>query len=133
MANLIEKLKYAGGAISLIWVIVSLVFIYRRIPFPKLFQQSISMIAVIAICGFGVILIGPVKVFYQLHEWVFPDNHQWFFYYQESLMTILMKAPDLFGGIAILLIVLATVLFITLNYCLCFIQKGKWKVKKGAH
>ncbi|MBA1148981.1 DUF1461 domain-containing protein [Ectothiorhodospiraceae bacterium WFHF3C12] len=38
--------------------------------------------------------------FARLHEWVFPPDHQWFFYYQDSLMTTLMKAPDLFGPMA---------------------------------
>ncbi len=38
--------------------------------------------------------------FARLHEWAFPSGHQWFFYYQESLMTTLMKAPDLFGPMA---------------------------------
>lgn len=38
--------------------------------------------------------------FARLHEWAFPPGHQWFFYYQESLMTTLMKAPELFGPMA---------------------------------
>lgn len=41
--------------------------------------------------------------FDRLHEAVFPAGHQWFFYYQESLMTTLMKAPDLFGPMAAML------------------------------
>jgi hypothetical protein len=41
--------------------------------------------------------------FARLHDWAFPPDHQWFFYYQDSLMTTLMKAPDLFGPMAIAL------------------------------
>ena len=41
--------------------------------------------------------------FDRLHRAVFPAGHQWFFYYQESLMTTLMKAPDLFGPMAAML------------------------------
>lgn len=51
-------------------------------------------------------LIGPVNVFYWLHEYAFPEDHPWFFYYQDSLMTTLMKAPDLFGFIGALLLLL---------------------------
>lgn len=54
-----------------------------------------------------VIAIGPVEVFYAFHRWIFPSENQWFFYYQESLMSTLMKAPDIFGYIAIALVVLA--------------------------
>lgn len=31
------------------------------------------------------------------HDQAFGPGHQWFFYYQESLMTTLLKAPDLFA------------------------------------
>jgi len=54
---------------------------------------------------------GFTDVFYYLHTLVFPDNHQWFFYYQESLMSSLMKAPDLFAGIAISLSVTAAIIY----------------------
>ncbi|TMO57654.1 DUF1461 domain-containing protein [Pseudoalteromonas phenolica] len=51
-----------------------------------------------------VAIIGFETVFYQLHEWVFPAENQWFFYYQESLMTTLMQAPNLFAYIGGLLL-----------------------------
>lgn len=41
--------------------------------------------------------------FSRLHELAFPPDHQWFFYYQESLMTTLMKAPEPFGPMATML------------------------------
>ena len=53
-----------------------------------------------------------------MHEWVFPAEHQWFFYYQESLMTVLMKAPDLFGAIAILIAVLGIGFYLAANVLL---------------
>ncbi|MFT7095179.1 MAG: hypothetical protein ACJAV3_002995, partial [Alcanivorax sp.] len=31
---------------------------------------------------------------------LFPAENEWFFYWQDSLMSTLMKAPVLFGGIA---------------------------------
>ncbi|BBP44847.1 hypothetical protein THMIRHAS_02200 [Thiosulfatimonas sediminis] len=66
--------------------------------------------------GLGVslillLLIGAKAVFYQLHIWIFPENHQWFFYYQDSLMSTMMKAPDLFAWIAASILILALGLF----------------------
>src|SRR5690606_5060552 len=58
-----------------------------------------------------IFITGPTKVFYWLHEQIFPDEHEWFFYYQDSLMTTLMKAPDLFGFIAVILVILMMVLW----------------------
>jgi hypothetical protein len=52
-----------------------------------------------------------------MHVWVFPADHQWFFYYQDSLMSTLMKAPYLFGYIAVALVALATV-FLALIFTL---------------
>jgi hypothetical protein len=42
-----------------------------------------------------------------LHTVVFPADHQWFFYYKDSLMASLMKAPDIFAAIAAQLLVVA--------------------------
>lgn len=58
-----------------------------------------------------VLVIGPERVFNTLHVWVFPAGEQWYFFYQESLMTTLMKAPDLFGAIAGMLALLTLVFF----------------------
>lgn len=61
-----------------------------------------TLIAVLGVVA-ALILIGPTRVFYAFHEWLFPPDHQWFFYWEESLMSTLMKAPDLFGAIAAVL------------------------------
>jgi len=47
-----------------------------------------------------------------LHVLIFPADHQWFFYYQDSLMSTLMKAPDLFAGIAVQIVLLALALYV---------------------
>ncbi|MGK0247735.1 MAG: hypothetical protein ACI910_000462 [Oleispira sp.] len=54
---------------------------------------------------------GAKGIFYQMHILVFPDNHQWFFYYQDSLMSTLMKAPDLFAGIAIQIVLVGLIFY----------------------
>lgn len=66
----------------------------------------------LAACG-AVAMIGPVAVFYWLHEVLFPPDHEWFFYYQESLMSMMMQAPNLFGPIAALWLALTLVVAMT--------------------
>lgn len=57
-----------------------------------------------AIVGAWVLVSGPRAVFYTLHDWLFPPENPWFFYWEESLMSTLMKAPYLFGGIAVMIL-----------------------------
>lgn len=75
-----------------------------RFRFPSARRIAAGTLSAIALTVIGVWLLGPKRVFYMLHEWIFPPEHPWFFYYQDSLMTTLMKAPDLFGAIAIALL-----------------------------
>lgn len=55
----------------------------------------------------AVLVIGAETIFYWLHTVVFPADHQWFFYYQESLMSMMMKAPVLFAGIGVIWLMLS--------------------------
>lgn len=59
----------------------------------------------------GLYFLDFEKIFYWLHTKIFPADHQWFFYYQDSLMVTLMKAPDIFGFIAIELLMLTALIF----------------------
>ena len=61
-----------------------------------------------------LVIVGPKKLFYAFHIWVFPVEHQWFFYWEQSLMSTLMKAPDLFGGIAVALVMFGVPLAVLL-------------------
>lgn len=70
---------------------------------------SIAAAALILIAGI-VLLVGPVRVFHALHIWIFPPDHQWFFYYQDSLMSMMMQAPNLFGYIAVIWVLLSLVI-----------------------
>ena len=76
------------------------------------------MVFVLCLVGFWVAFIGPREIFYQLHVMIFPEDHAWFFYYQDSLMSTLMKAPDLFAGIAVQILGLGIVLFAAFYYYL---------------
>ena len=59
-------------------------------------------------------LVGARKVFHILHEVFFADKGQWFFYYQDSLMTTLLP-ESLFGTIAVMLTICAFIYWIILN------------------
>lgn len=81
---------------------------------PAASVLGVSMVFIALVIAIAVVFytVGATEIFYQLHVWIFPDNHQWFFYYQDSLMSTLMKAPDLFAGIAIQILLVAVAIFL---------------------
>ena len=99
VANLLNKLKPLMAGLFIIWLFIVALIIYKKQPLATAKEFFVSTLVILCVFAL-VLLIGPEKVFNQLHMWVFPDNHQWFFYYEESLMSTMMKAPDLFGYIA---------------------------------
>lgn len=84
-------------------------------------QQRASVVGLLSVFALLLVFIGAAffiwgakAIFYQMHIWVFPEGHQWFFYYQDSLMSTLMKAPDLFAGIAVQIVLVAVVFYAVL-------------------
>lgn len=71
---------------------------------PRLVGVTAGVVGALAA---AVLLIGPVRVFYGLHVAFFPAGHQWYFHYEESLMSMMMQAPNLFGPIAVTWVLLA--------------------------
>ena len=63
--------------------------------------QALIAAALAVIITIVFLIFGAKAIFYQMHVLIFPPDHQWFFYYQDSLMSTMMKAPDLFAGIAL--------------------------------
>jgi len=59
--------------------------------------------------------VGFQRVFYALHTFIFPADHAWFFYYQDSLMSSLMQAPNLFAVIGVFWLLLTLVLLFLLH------------------
>ncbi len=106
VANLIDEFYRVGILAALLWI--ALLFIARQcrwlLPGARKILLGFSLGLTLATAS--VLLIGAKKVFYWAHEHIFPDGHQWFFYYQDSLMTTLMKAPDIFAFIAAFLLLL---------------------------
>ncbi|WP_049722029.1 lipoprotein intramolecular transacylase Lit [Gilvimarinus polysaccharolyticus] len=106
VAHLIDEVYLLGISAVIAMIISGVLLRGNRSPLPRPKHVVFSVCGTIAILVVAVLIIGSKKVFYYLHTWVFPPEHPWFFYYQDSLMTTLMKAPDLFGFIAALLLIL---------------------------
>lgn len=104
VANLVDRIAPFGW-LAVVWTAIHLLLIRLfgwRVPsFMRLLGASLLAVAA-GVCI--VLLVGARRVFYWFHEWVFPPDHPWFFYYQDSLMSTMMKAPDLFGAIAAVLL-----------------------------
>ena len=83
-------------------------------PFSVL-AAFFSMTFLLVICCAAVLAIGPQNIFYIFHELFFADKGQWYFYFQDSLMTTLMPEP-IFGSIAVLLATTAFLLWIALSH-----------------
>ena len=79
---------------------------------------SFSTMVLTLILGAGIIMVlGPRNVFHILHKLLFSGKGQWFFYYQESLMTTLLP-ESLFGTIAVMLVAAAFIYWMILNFIL---------------
>ena len=100
VARLVEWFYRLGLGATLIWLLALAQLWRLRLPPPPLKRYLAGLASVAAVLALGVIAVGPTRVFYTAHTLIFPAGHQWFFYYEESLMTMLMKAPDLFAAIA---------------------------------
>jgi hypothetical protein len=100
VARLIDQLKRFGLGASISTVALLIVIRQQRLPVPSLASLMLGAAVPLGSVTAVVLLLGPVEVFYWLHTLIFPPGHEWFFYYQDSLMSTMMKAPDLFGYIA---------------------------------
>ena len=111
VANLIELLKKIGWGLLLTWGVLSSYLLISRQPFTSPQTSLLNVGFGLIIFAMPIAMLGAKNVFYQLHIWVFPANHQWFFYYQDSLMSTMMKAPDLFAYIGVSLLTLGLLFF----------------------
>lgn len=111
VAKLVDRIAPVGW-LAVAWVGIHLLLIrllgWRVPPLGRLLGASLAATAAGVLL---VLLIGAKRVFYWLHDLVFPPENPWFFYYQDSLMSTMMKAPDLFGAIAAVLLLLGLALY----------------------
>ncbi len=125
VARLIAVLEEVGWIAVLLWMILTFaMFRLWKWSLPSFASLAIGITGFTVIGIITVLLAGPEKLFYKLHTIVFPSDHQWFFYYQDSLMTTIMKAPDLFAFIAAVLVVLTLVMFIALLVLVRILNPG---------
>lgn len=118
LQDVAKLIDLAPFAVVPAWLGLFGVIIYslrKNLPMPSVRIQLASLAFVSAVIGIILAVIGPKAVFTQLHIWVFPPQHKWFFYYQDSLMSTMMHAPVLFGGIAAQWAVFASLIFIALQ------------------
>lgn len=102
VAHLIDGGRVLVWVAALLWL--PLAWLALRRPPPRARAWAlVAVTPVLAVIGW-LLVAGPTAVFYQFHIWLFPADHEWFFYWQDSLMSTLMKAPALFGGIAVVLV-----------------------------
>lgn len=118
VANLVDVFYWVSVVAALILFGLIAHYAITQSPLPSIKQQVIGILGFSAITFIIVMAVGPITVFYALHEWIFPEKHQWFFYYQESLMTVLMKAPYIFGAIAGIIACLALGIYVLVNVLL---------------
>lgn len=124
VAHLVESSERVGMLTFMGWLGLVALLLARRRALPGawslLFGSGITLI----LSGVAVWITGPVEVFYTLHRWIFPPDHPWFFYYQDSLMSSLMQAPNLFGFIGILWVFTALWLLLVLNAIARMVVRG---------
>lgn len=99
VANLIDVVRPAGLVSLAVGLVIGMALLYQGSRPQARSQLFVGMVLSLVITAIFM-FVGAKEIFYQLHVWIFPEDHRWFFYYQESLMATLMKAPILFAGIS---------------------------------
>lgn len=121
VARLIDQVYWLGyAALTGLALLLGYVFV-KNDNMPRIAPYHWAGSGALGVAVVGILVIGAEKVFYQFHEWIFPPGHPWFFYYQDSLMSTSMQAPNLFGAIAVQLGVLAILLYVA----------GLWGLRKA--
>jgi uncharacterized membrane protein len=131
VSHLVNHIYVLGLMGALLWL-VGFSFAYRQqLAFPSLGKIFLGFGVGLAVITMAVLLLGATEVFYWFHTKIFPEGHQWFFYYEDSLMTTLMKAPDIFAFIAILLVLILCALWISSTLTMKrFIQHAQKKPQR---
>jgi lipoprotein signal peptidase len=122
VANLVSSLKPVGAVIaSLLIVFYGFCWYYKVSRYQYfwrpsgLFVSILQIAAVAAPCVAVTFALGPQQTFYLLHEWAFSEKAQWYFYFEDSLMTTLM--PEIvFANIAALIGVLTVLTWLAANF-----------------
>lgn len=115
---LIDKLTWVWLVNLIPLGLLCFAYFKNKVAMPSARLKLQALVISTSFIVLSFVLVGFKKIFYYFHTLVFPDNHQWFFYYQESLMSTFMKAPDLFAAMGLNLLFVAIIIFILMNYLL---------------
>lgn len=124
VARLIDLMMPVGWAALALLIILAVTSRLAGFPLPTLGYSLMILLVLALLCAATLLIIGPHEIFKAFHELVFPEGNQWFFYYQDSLMTTLMKAPDIFFGIAVIWAILSAVIYVALSALLRLFSAG---------
>lgn len=108
VAVLFNQAKKGALLVLLAWPLLA--YLVLKEGRTTWWQRSMGLSLIFVPLFIWLLIAGPTQVFYQLHEWVFPPDNAWFFYWEESHMSAMMKAPYLFGVIAMEIVVSALLL-----------------------
>ncbi len=123
VALLVYRLLFFSTLVFLMWIVVGFQKIKSKRSLPSLKAQALGILIIFAMIGLAILLVGATELFYWLHTLVFPANHQWFFYYQDSLMSTMMQAPTLFGWIGATWAALSIVVFVAIHAGLTLLKR----------
>ena len=115
VARLVGAGMLLGALMSVLWLAWIVLGTQRGWRLPSLHNVLSGSAGVLVLFAVLLAVVGFQPVFYALHTWVFPADHAWFFYYQDSLMSSLMQAPNLFAVIGGAWLILSLVLLLLLN------------------
>jgi hypothetical protein len=101
VAHLLDRAALAFWPVLVLWAGLAWYLGRRPLPPWRFRAAALAGLAMLVLVTFAV--VGAKQIFYTLHVWLFPPENQWFFYWELSLMSAMMKAPYLFGGIAAVL------------------------------
>jgi len=123
VANLIDLLEPIGWAALVLLIVLVVLAIAGSFSLPGIKTSLITLLVIAVLLTIVIVAAGPHNVFRAMHEFVFPEDHQWFFYYQDSLMTTLMKAPDIFYAIGAAWALLSVVIYLLFTLGFRFIDR----------
>jgi len=114
VARLVTGGMAVGAVATLLWL-AWLALMAKGWRLPSLGVLLLGSAGVLVVLAAVLSAFGFESVFYALHRWIFPADHAWFFYYQDSLMSSLMQAPNLFAVIGVAWLVLSLMFLLLLH------------------
>ncbi|MEW5837304.1 MAG: DUF1461 domain-containing protein [Pseudomonadota bacterium] len=123
VARLVDAGMLFGALMSLGWLACLAIMLHSGWALPRLRNIMLATAVILLVLAALLAVLGFKPVFYALHVWIFPANHPWFFYYQDSLMSTLMQAPNLFALIGVAWLLSAVLILLLLDFAARFLAR----------